>query len=128
MDDGKIITDPDPKWFTTDLTGVEGAHIYPFFGTEDGDLFGLGHQDPEAFAKEVELYWADTTGEKLEEDESLDVVHSWYLIRGANPDDTEEGYEFWIERYERLANGMPDHNRRVKAETPGAVAITEVRF
>lgn len=127
MHDGKIITNPDPKWFTTDLAGVEGAHIYPFFGTEDGDLFGLGHQDPEVFAAEVKRYWEEF-GQLDPEGDEPDVAHAWYLIRGANPDDTEEGYEFWIERYERLVNGLPDHTRRVTAETPGAVAITEVRL
>lgn len=128
--DGKIITNPDPKWFTTDLTGREGAHVYPFFGTEDGDLFGLGHQDPEVFAAEVLRYWAETDSGDPDLTKVADIIgeveHGWYRIIAADPELTD--YEFWIERYVRLEDGDPDPAFRVTAETPGAVAITTVRF
>lgn len=118
----KIITNPDPTWFTTQLD--EGSLQYPFFGTEDGDLIGLGHQNPSEFAAAAKDYWRETDGGDPE-DEGADladvVVHRWALIREGDSPDGD--YAFYVVWYQDDEAHTP-----VSAETPDAVAITELSF
>ncbi len=120
---GRLIENPDPMWFTTQLT--EGGHTYPFFDTEDGDIFGLGHQDPKAFAEEAIAYWREIGADDYE---LVDVVveHRWYLVEESDPDKTD--YAFFIHATQPIGEWRESVPRTpVTAETPGAVAITTVR-
>lgn len=127
MSENKLIENPDPTWFTTGLTGEPGERVYPFFGTEDGDLIGLGHQDATEFAQAAIDYWRATESGDPDimdgelNDLAAQVEHRWNLVREGDPDGD---YGFWIDGYD-LSD--PDHPR-VTAETPGAVAITTLQF
>ncbi len=118
-----ITTSPNPTWFTTGLTGEPGERIYPFFGTEDGDLIGLGHQDPTEFAAAAKAYWEATDSgdpELADADLAIDVEHRYALVHEGEPDGD---YGFYVSWYQEDANRTP-----VSAETPGAVAITGLTF
>lgn len=118
-----IITEPNPEWFTTILTSEPDARVYPFFGTEDGDLIGLGHQDRDEFNEAVVDYWRETeSGDPEITDVTDEVQHRWAVVSEGDPGN--EDYAFWVSWYdERIPNRPP-----VTAETPGAVAITCVTF
>lgn len=123
---GRIIETPDPTWFTTQLT--EGGHTYPFFDTEDGDIFGLGHQDPEAFAREAAAYWREVG---LDDEDfgageiPSRVEHRWYLVEESDPEKTD--YAFFIHATQPIGEWRESVPRTpVTADTPGAVAITTV--
>lgn len=126
MHDCKIIANPDPKWFTTQLT--TDGHTYPFFDTEDGDIFGLGHQDPEVFAREAAAYWREIglddedfgAGEVPQR-----VEHRWYVVEEADPETTD--YAFYIHAWLPMGASFGEERTAVTAETPGAVAITTVQ-
>lgn len=81
-------------------------NTFPFVEDENANITGYGHQDPAAFAAEVNRYDKITSGEAYPEDERWGAEHIGHRWAVANPD----GESLTV--------------KNVTAETPGAFPIT----
>ena len=68
----------------------DADHQFSFFESEDGEIFGFGHQDPQDLVSDLREYDRLTGGTGWEEDydELLQVVrHTWAVIVSGGVDD-----------------------------------------
>lgn len=78
---------------------AEGVPVFPFVEDENCNITGYGHQDPEAFAAEVNRYDEVANGYAADEDDlwtADDISHHWVLVE-------KDG-----ERLRPVAEGTPD--------------------